>query len=882
MNKPSRSTHLQEIISGKEIRDYLFPLFWQHGEGEEILRNEIRQMHEKGMAGFVVESRPHPDFLGAGWWRDLAIIIDEAKQRSMTIYIFDDQKFPSGFAAGRVKEQHPEFLKVYLAERHLDTWGPQKEHYFLIKPWLKKDEVLIAVCAAQLNEKDAGYKAETLTDLTGHVKEGRLDWDVPPGVWRIFIFVKTRDGGELSTRDYINPIDPHAVRALISVVYQPHYEKLGEEFGKTIKGFFCDEPRFGNLESYQAKLGTPGMVLPFSDDLLAQLKKTFKKEFVKCLPALWYDCASITMPARYAYMDVVSKRFGNYYIRQVGNWCHQHGVKLIGHFVEDNGSHSRLGWSSGHYYRSIAGMDYAGVDVVCQIFPQWTEGHFNSPFGELDSRFFYWGLIKMAASAGHLDPQKNGVTLCESFGAYGWQEGLKLMKWLTDHHCVRGVNMIVPHAFSPKFPDSDWPPHFYAQGNHPQWRYFQYWSAYAKRVCHLLSGGKHVAPLAVLYHAEAEWGGDYNPFEEIVKILATGQIDCDIVPIDYLMDRKRTRCLFQQLVIYRESFRALVIPYSEALPLYFLKRLDELILQGVHIIFMEEIPRRSSFAEKEAAGIIRRLKKRKNCEVVRKERLLKELRKREWGDIQIKKPEYYLRYYHYLQEHDSVYFFTNESLSQTIASEIIFNESNKALAYDALENRFFPAETRLLKNNRTALKFKLAPFESRFIIFPRKGSKLEFPQPLSTPVDGQNLKEDLLLKGPWEVSVSKPKEYPHFNTVAGVNGLGRASRSGLSPEFSGTLRYQTRFQISTIDSERRYFLDLGEVYETAEIWINGQSGGVRICPPYLFEVSGPLQAGQNELMIDVTNTLAPQIPDASSRMTAQEPVGLLGPVRVLY
>ncbi|MFR6327621.1 MAG: hypothetical protein ACLUOI_01455 [Eisenbergiella sp.] len=55
--------------------------------------------------------------------------------------------------------------------------------------------------------------------------------------------------------------------------------------------------------------------------------------------------------------------------------------------------------------------------------------------------------------------------MCEIFGNYGWAEGAQTMKWLTDFMLVRGINVFVPHAFSPKdFPDPDCPPHFYAHG----------------------------------------------------------------------------------------------------------------------------------------------------------------------------------------------------------------------------------------------------------------------------------------------------------------------------------------------------------------------------------------------------------------------------------
>ena len=58
--------------------------------------------------------------------------------------------------------------------------------------------------------------------------------------------------------------------------------------------------------------------------------------------------------------------------------------------------------------------------------------------------------------------------MCEIFGAYGWNTGVKTMKYLADHFLVQGLNYFVPHAFSPKaFPDPDCPPHFYAHGKIP-------------------------------------------------------------------------------------------------------------------------------------------------------------------------------------------------------------------------------------------------------------------------------------------------------------------------------------------------------------------------------------------------------------------------------
>ena len=41
-------------------------------------------------------------------------------------------------------------------------------------------------------------------------------------------------------------IDPESVDVLIEAVYEPHYQRYKEHFGKTFAGFFSDEPCFGN------------------------------------------------------------------------------------------------------------------------------------------------------------------------------------------------------------------------------------------------------------------------------------------------------------------------------------------------------------------------------------------------------------------------------------------------------------------------------------------------------------------------------------------------------------------------------------------------------------------------------------------------------------
>jgi hypothetical protein len=75
---------IQLTLSDNTI-SYLNPLFWQRGEDEQVLRNEIIKMNENGISSFIVEARPHPDYLGERWCRDLGILVDEAKKKYMKV-----------------------------------------------------------------------------------------------------------------------------------------------------------------------------------------------------------------------------------------------------------------------------------------------------------------------------------------------------------------------------------------------------------------------------------------------------------------------------------------------------------------------------------------------------------------------------------------------------------------------------------------------------------------------------------------------------------------------------------------------------------------------------------------------------------------------------
>jgi len=93
---------IQALLNGQE-ENRVLPFFWQHGETEETLREMMAAIHGANCCAVCVESRPHPDFCGPGWWRDMDVILEEARSRGMKVWILDDSHFPTGYANGALE-----------------------------------------------------------------------------------------------------------------------------------------------------------------------------------------------------------------------------------------------------------------------------------------------------------------------------------------------------------------------------------------------------------------------------------------------------------------------------------------------------------------------------------------------------------------------------------------------------------------------------------------------------------------------------------------------------------------------------------------------------------------------------------------------------------
>lgn len=912
-----------QTLFGKNVQNYLYPFFWQHGESHEVLGGYVDKIYRSGMQALCIEARPHPDFVGEKWWSDVDCILSEAKKRDMKLWILDDSHFPTGYANGKIKAEYPQYLKKYINCRRYDVQGPLPQARIdlrLLKGriWEKPEEDIevLGVFMAARTQFGAGDPIDggTLTDITEkmHMEDRLLAVDIPAGAHSIFVVFVTKKGAEQATEDYLNPLVREATQVLIDEVYEPHYAHYGAEFGKTILGFFSDEPRFGNAKGTQCAIGTD-MPLPWRDGLEAELGFA-----PKYLPLLWTEGAGKESEIRFRYMDVVTALYNENFTEVLGGWCSAHGVFYLGHTIEDNGAHARLGYGTGHYFRGQKGMHAAGVDVIgTQIVPGMNYHHDAFSTGGSDGEFYHYALAKLAASAAHLDPLKGGRAMCEAFGAYGWNEGLKAMKWIADALMVRGINYIVPHAFNPnKFPDWDCPPHFYAHGNNPQFRYFPVLSNYMNRVMSVFRDGDYPAKVGLFYPAETEWAGAYMPVEKPCRALTEQQISFDIVSRDYLKEAAVEDGCYR---INGHAFEVLILPAGKCLPGDLVPVLAQMAERNVRMIFLEELPSvilggcdDKLWEKVRAVSACVSLEELgahlSDCRVLETDSAQKDLVVGE-----------------YVRDGKHIYMLFNESVERTLSMDIrwpggcvyrydawtdtllgdgsshvelapyesriyIVSEEELAVAEEtaAVLGKAFvmpggvpamPEAAAVLEGASAALEEAPTVPEGTTVVPEEKTAAAQVIAGASGETDattGMSARgERIPLPEKWTVRFTDSFSYPDFKEVIAMDGPGFVQNVKGFETKAGTAQFACELKLPAVS---RALLDLGNVYETAEVFVNGTSAGVKLCRPYVFDVTPLLMEGTNRLAIEVTNTLGTAVRDALSHYLPIEPFGIEGPV----
>ena len=514
--------------------------FWNDTLCQEELKRQLEDFYEKGIRGFVIHPRKGLTeanrYLSDAFLDHVEFIVQEATRLRMKVFLYDEAMYPSGSAGGRVVKTDPGLAAKGLAMTLLRTealppdFGPDNQF----------------VCAVVTDpESTFSMGFDTLEAALAY----RLT--CPAGSWiRYFSLTNSggtirgvhegEDDGEPNAPKAADLLDPRTAALFLRLTHEVYYERLKDDFGTTIISMFTDEP------SILGRFPKPGLI-PWTHGFL--------EHYISCggriedIPHL-FEAPEAFRRSHQIYQHAVHTRMEESYFKPISDWCSAHGIMLSGH----PHSSDDIGFLS-HFQLPCQDMVWRFVDPDKG---NGLIGH-HSTMGKCSSD-----------SARHRGKRRNGN---ECFGACGkvddpWNFPFEDMKWYLDWLFVRGVNLIIPHAFYYSLRDdriNERPPD--VGPNSPWWDDYAQLATYIRRMCWLMTDSCNVTEIAVLCTE------DHLPWEP-VQAFYQNQIEFNYLEADLLPCCQLTR---NGLTIANQNYRILLME-------------DGMFLDSCHQEFLQKLP----------------------------------------------------------------------------------------------------------------------------------------------------------------------------------------------------------------------------------------------------------------------------------------------------
>lgn len=522
----------------------------------------------------------------------------------------------------------------------------------------------------------------------------------------------------------------------------------------------------------------------------------------------------------------------------------------------------------------------AGIDIVLNgLMPGEDRGQ---------GLFYHYGLAQLAGSLANQAPHQRGRALCEIFGAYGWAEGVTLMKWMADHMLTGGINYFVPHAFTDReFPDEDCPPHIWAQGKNPQYPFMPVLFGYMNRMAHLLSGGEPLVRNAILFEAESDWAGETCPYFVLGRELLERHVPYHVVCADDLKEAQEEEGLLR---IGNMRYANLFIP-----PAAYLARETAVVLQrlekkGINIFFVGGKPRGYSGEELPELEFIPKIGLEEMRKLAAEAAVLKVTADRDADETgrlveDVSAPKAVaedmqwtggilgLRCYSYRQQGMRIHMLQNTSWSETVLARILFQDSNpdtEIIRYDGMEQKIYRTISGQTTDGKQSVQICLEPMEAHVYLECARGTE-----------NGNGLLEEEpcpgianLYNGSYRIEraeYDRPDVWLECGTTDTLYDIARKY-----PGFAGTVRYSLEYT-----DEGYGWVLLEDALEAVEVFCDGMRLGKRIAPPYRYELPASESHTVHRLRIEVSTTLVNAVPDALSCKRPVAPAGFCGEVLFL-
>jgi hypothetical protein len=834
----------------------------------DLLRHTTKETHRLGMQF---------DFtLGSGWPYGGPFIPIELAARKARVLV-QEIAGPGSFSWHFAPElTESESIVAALAVPILPTGQPDILHSRVITHQLKRET--------------------SYGDLIGI---GFESWTVPPGPWRIMVFVDSPTGQQvkrptLGMEGYvIDHFNRQAMDLFLEAAGSQVLNELKDVADPPFRSVFCD-----SLEVYGADW-TPSFLREF------EIRRGY--DLTPYLPALWQDAGPLTPHIRYDYHLTLSDLMLENFFAPLADWSRRHGMtarfQAHGAMADVMHGYSLADIPEGEHI--MEGDEYA-VDIQHR---------------------------RLASSAGHI--YQKPVVSAET---YSWLRmplfmvTLEMMKAASDAQFLDGINQIVNQGYSyspPQVGQPGWA--FYASTvinhNNIWWRHYNHLTQYIQRVSALLQQGVSVNPVGVyvpLADVYAKFGiGALNMDVEIERQLGTElflELRHSGYDFDFLNDDALARVASVQAGMLRAgtgAYSVVIVPDVQYMPPESLDCLLKFVQEGGFLIFAGRLPaappgvKDNDTRTARLSSILKTLWEGKppQAEAVEtcgkgkvvlcgdRSTVLARLSAALTPDFEIlqagnssesarQRARENVGFLHRKMVDVDIYFVSNiSSFLQEL--RVQFSVGHKIPQRwnpesGEIDSTLVFSHAGLAGSNSsvTEVQVQLAPYESCFVVFSPTGNgptitHTNWLGPLKiekvgskTQVTGliprngeyfltdaagkthrfeaKGIPESISLNGPWRLTLGDTSAL-ELSQLQSWNDLPEGK------DYSGWAVYETDFELTSLGEQLEWAVDLGAVHETAEVVLNGIDlgsawKGLRILP-----CGKALRLGTNHLKVEVGN-----------------------------
>ena len=722
-----------------------------------------------------------------------------------------------------------------------------------------------------LTYNPAGPKTNQVIDLTSLMKsDGSISWNAPAGDWIIYRFgysltgKKNHPASPEATGLEVDKIDREAVSRYLNNYLDQYKDATGNDLmGKQgLTHMVLDSYEAGHMtwtpamfDVFKAKRGYD--MRPWLPVLVGQIVQDLKS----------------------------SEKFLWDFRKTIGEMIVENHYELIGEILAQRGMKR---YTESHESGRIFLAD--GMDVKKKadipMSAMWQPGALvPGADEEIRSR----ADIRESASVAHIYGQN--IVAGESMTTVGnpFKPHPGTLKRTADVEMASGLNRFVIHTSVHQPLDNLFPG--FTLGPFGQWFTRQetwadqarVWGDYLGRSSYMLQQGKFVAD--ILYY----YGENTNITSNFTKSLPN-------VPVGYEYDFVNSTALKNVISSQNKKltnpnggqYSVLVLdPTAKQMTLSVLNRILQLATAGVPVAgHAPEYTPSLVDNEQEFMGQLAQLKKLPNVYFGKDlKEVLALLKVSE--DVQISNQKAEILYVHRALADKQIYWLNSRS-NEPNSAQVSFRVSGKVPSIWNPETGEVSRVAYEIKGGRTLLNLEFTPWDAYFIVFEGKATALKVSYPKPQVVKTQ------AIEGPWKVQFQKDRSAPAEITLNSLVSLNKHENEGVK-YFSGAATYSNKYELLSIARGESIKLDLGDVKNLAEVYVNGNKVATLWKKPFIVDITSPLKMGKNTIEIKVINSWVNRLvgdaqPGANKitftsfpliRPNSQtEESGLLGPVKV--